>query len=71
MPISHFRQWRNAPFRPITVYPDVAILGFIHTTLPAIRKRRNQDETFLVLLICTYWEALVLAIPVFFGYKPL
>ena len=23
-----------------------------------------------VLLICTYWEALVLAIPVFFGYKP-
>jgi uncharacterized RDD family membrane protein YckC len=24
-----------------------------------------------VLLICTYWEALVLAIPVFFGYKPL
>ncbi len=27
--------------------------------------------SILVLLICTYWEALVLAIPVFFGYKPL
>jgi C4-dicarboxylate transporter DctM subunit len=24
-----------------------------------------------VLLICTYWESLVLAIPIFFGYKPL
>ena len=27
--------------------------------------------SIIVLLICTYWEALVLAIPVFFGYKPL
>ncbi len=27
--------------------------------------------SILVLLICTYWEALVLAIPIFFGYKPL
>lgn len=27
--------------------------------------------SILVLLICTYWEALVLAIPVFFGYKPI
>ena len=27
--------------------------------------------SIVVLLICTYWEALVLAIPVFFGYKPL
>ena len=27
--------------------------------------------SILVLLICTYWEALVLAIPVLFGYKPL
>jgi hypothetical protein len=41
------------------------------TPLNPQTKRRNQDETFLVLLICTYWEALVLAIPIFFGYKPL
>jgi len=27
--------------------------------------------SIVVLLICTYWEALVLAIPVLFGYKPL
>ena len=27
--------------------------------------------SIIVLLICTYWESLVLAIPVFFGYKPL
>ena len=27
--------------------------------------------SIIVLLICTYWEALVLMIPVFFGYKPL
>jgi C4-dicarboxylate transporter DctM subunit len=27
--------------------------------------------SILVLLICTYWEALVLAIPILFGYKPL
>ena len=27
--------------------------------------------SIMVLLICTYWEALVLAIPVLFGYKPL
>jgi len=27
--------------------------------------------SIVVLLICTYWEALVLAIPVFFGYKPM
>lgn len=27
--------------------------------------------SIFVLLICTYWEALVLAIPVLFGYKPL
>ena len=26
--------------------------------------------SIMVLLICTYWEALVLAIPVLFGYKP-
>ncbi len=26
--------------------------------------------SIIVLLICTYWEALVLAIPVLFGYKP-
>ena len=26
--------------------------------------------SIVVLLICTYWEALVLAIPVLFGYKP-
>ena len=27
--------------------------------------------SIMVLLICTYWEALVLAIPIYFGYKPL
>ena len=27
--------------------------------------------SIIVLLICTYWEALVLAIPILFGYKPL
>ena len=27
--------------------------------------------SIIVLLICTYWEALVLMVPVFFGYKPL
>jgi C4-dicarboxylate transporter DctM subunit len=26
--------------------------------------------SILVLLICTYWEKLVLMVPVFFGYKP-
>ena len=58
--------------------PPVGVCLFIACSIAQTRIERLSRAilpfllvSIVVLLICTYWEALVLAIPVFFGYKPL
>jgi C4-dicarboxylate transporter DctM subunit len=57
--------------------PPVGVCLFIACSIANTNLERLSKAIFpfllasiAVLMICTYWESLVMAIPVFFGYKP-
>jgi len=58
--------------------PPVGVCLFIACSIAGINLEKISRAilpfilaSLAVLLICTYWEDLVMAIPIYFGYKPM